>query len=78
MPEAEQEPRCRRCGDPHEIFACPHVKAIEFGLGSPQSFLADQPFIKRVEFLTPADFVAQRAPPAAEREPDYPRKGPAR
>lgn len=76
MAEIEEErPMCRRCGDAHEIFACPHVKALEFEHG----YVLDSPgppSVRRIEFLTPADCVSQRAQPAQEAGPDYPRKVP--
>jgi hypothetical protein len=60
--------KCPRCGEPHGIIACPHVKAIEFD--------AEQN-IMRVEFMVPVDF--HRLDAAAMAAPDnYPRKGPAR
>lgn len=75
MAEAEQEPKCRRCGDAHEIFACPHVKALEFEdgyvLGGTGAMV-----VRRVEFLTPADCVARRVGAVGEPAPDYPRKTP--
>lgn len=50
---------CPRCGQPHPILACPHVKSVEFADGHVfgGSF---QPRISRVEFLTPSDFGAVR------------------
>jgi hypothetical protein len=53
---------CRRCGETHDLFACPHVKAIDL----------DGDKITRVEFLLPIDF-PQRPEPVAEE--DYPRMG---
>jgi hypothetical protein len=59
---------CPRCGEAHDIIACPNVKAIEFD--------AEQHII-RVEFLIPVDFHRQDA--AAMAAPDnYPKKGPSR
>lgn len=69
------EPSCPRCGDAHEIFSCPHVKAVEFEDG--HVFEGHfQPRVRRIEFLTPADCVARRVDAAGEPQPDYPRKGP--
>lgn len=57
---------CARCGQTHDIVACPHVKAVEFEGDS----------ITRIEFLTPMDYPRD---PAAKPEvtavdgPDYPR-----
>lgn len=70
----EQQLKCRRCGDDHDLFACPHVKALEFEGGWVMD--AGQPFLRRVEFLTPADLVARRVDAAGEAQPDYPRKNP--
>jgi len=50
---------CARCGEPHEIIACPFVKAIEFEDG-------DGRLIRRIEFLTPADY----GPPAWHQQPE--------
>ena len=63
---------CPRCGEPHSIVACPHVKAVELHDG-------DFRFIKRVEFLTPADFPQRSPAPAAadEKSDDYPKIGAA-
>lgn len=62
------EKTCPRCGELHEIIRCPHLKAIEFEDG-------DGTLIRRLEFLTPADYVpAPRAAPAPEPPGDYPRK----
>lgn len=54
---------CQRCGEPHTIFRCPHVKAIEM----------DGEKITRVEFLLPIDFPPARPEPPPEV--DYPRLG---
>jgi len=63
-------PKCPRCGEAHPVIACPYVKAVEFDPGTGL-------IIRRLEFLTPADY--GRAP-AVTREPDapaddYPRLG---
>ena len=39
---------CRRCQGNHDIEKCPHVKAIEYD---------ENHRIKRIEFLTPADYM---------------------
>jgi hypothetical protein len=54
---------CRRCGDAHDLFACPYVKAIDL----------DGDKITRVEFLLPIDFPPKR--PDAAPEENYPRLG---
>jgi hypothetical protein len=65
---------CPRCGDKHLIIACPYVKAIDFQDGNLL-------LIRRVEFLTPADYGPQAPKPAvANVEPaagpaDYQRMG---
>lgn len=46
-------PPCRRCGEPHDIMACPHVKSVEFA--------EDGERITRVEFLTPVDYPPMKA-----------------
>lgn len=64
---------CPRCLQPHPLLSCPHLKAIEFEdghvFGSP-----GPPRVRRLEFLTPSDYVA--APRAGETSSstDYPRK----
>lgn len=58
---------CPRCGAPHWLIACPFVKAVEFED-------ADERLVRRVEFLTPADY--PRAVPAGVPEPDYPKLKP--
>lgn len=65
---------CPRCREAHEVIACPHLKAIEFEDGhdfeSPS-----RPLIRRLEFLTPADYVAApRSAADGAPLPDYPRK----
>lgn len=59
---------CRRCGEDHELIACPHVKALEFdsvtGL-----------MITRVEFLTPIDYWRDKSPETPQVDADYPRIG---
>lgn len=71
--EQNLPPRCWRCGEPHEIFACPHVKALEFEDGHVFGG-GSSPRVSRIEFLTPADCVARRVDAAGEPQPDYPRK----
>jgi hypothetical protein len=61
----EPAEKCRRCGDAHEIIACPNVKAVEF-----DGFQR----ISRVEFLVPVDFHRQAIGEAAPNA--YPTKGP--
>ena len=54
---------CMRCGGSHPITACDLVTAIEFH---------ESGDLKRVEFLTAADFAAQPSEPDdAERAPPY-------
>lgn len=63
--------KCARCAEPHTLLACPHVKAIDFEYGFVDG--AESASIRRVEFLTPADY--GRAAPAAPPERDYPKLG---
>lgn len=64
--------KCPRCRDEHPIFRCPYVKAFEFEYGwdgsSPQ-------VIKRIEFLTPADYGRPTATPKPEEMDNYPKLG---
>lgn len=58
--------KCPRCGDEkHDIFACPHVKALEF----------DGDNISRVEFLTPVDFPRPAAAEPGAIDGSYPKLG---
>lgn len=71
MSDSAPPDKCRRCGDGHELFACPHVKAIDL----------DGDAITRVEFLTPADFPREQTPKpegAAVDGDNYPRLGATR
>ena len=63
---------CPRCGGEHDLVGCPGVKAVEFGFD-----LNNAKTIKRVEFLTPADYgpAAKAAPDNAARADDYPKLG---
>lgn len=65
--------KCPRCVGPHGIIACPLVKAVEL------EHAGDFNSIRRVEFLTPADWPAPTAskPPDEDGGRDYPRKGTA-
>lgn len=68
------EKKCPRCGEAHEIIECPHLKAIEFEdgyvFGAPSP-----PRVHRLEFLTPADYVAApRGSTDQQPAPDYPKK----
>jgi hypothetical protein len=56
---------CMRCGGSHAVFACDLVKAVEFH---------ESGDLKRVEFLTAADFAAQQ-PETPEADQSYPRLG---
>lgn len=61
--------KCPRCLEPHPLIECPYVKAIEFAVG-------DERLIRRVEFLTPADYgPAPKVGPEAEPAKSYPRLG---
>ncbi len=60
--------KCPRCLDEHPIIRCPYVKAIEFEF----SGIFDS--IKRIEFLTPADFGRPIAKPE-EAVDNYPKLG---
>ncbi len=68
---------CMRCKEEHPIIECPYVKAVEF---EDCELTPDSPhpgrIIRRVEFLTPADY-GPRAAALAEPAPheDYPRMG---
>jgi hypothetical protein len=62
---------CPRCEDAHPLIRFPYVKSVTF---EDSTILS----IRRVEFLTPADYGPQpltRAPPGAEEATDYPRLG---
>ena len=61
---------CPRCGEKHLIIACPYVKAIDFEDGSLLQ-------IRRVEFLTPADYGPQPTPKPAAAPDAEPAAGPA-
>lgn len=63
--------KCARCAAAHTLLACPYVKAIDFEYGYVDG--AESASIRRVEFLTPADY--GRAAPAAAPEQDYPKLG---
>ncbi len=66
--------KCLRCGDAHELVACPYVKAIEWYWSDDQ---AGKPNVRRLEFLTPADYgprAAEPIEPGAGGE-TYPRLG---
>jgi hypothetical protein len=59
-----EETSCARCGQTHDIIACPHVKAVEF----------DGDSITRIEFLTPVDYPQAAKPePSAVDGDGYPR-----
>lgn len=51
---------CQRCGGPHTIESCPQVKAIEYD---------EKHRIKRVEFLTPGDYMPSVKPDPFPLEP---------
>lgn len=61
--------KCPRCGDAHSIIACPLVKAIEFEHGG------DLGSVRRIEFMTPADWPQTRVAATDEPASTYPRKG---
>lgn len=64
--QASAELKCQWCGgDKHAGLQCPQVKAFDFDLGGN---------IRRVEFLTKADFPQL---PAEDERQEYPRKGPS-
>lgn len=54
---------CPRCRGPHPIEECPQVKAIEYD---------EQHRIKRVEFLTPGDYMPPLAGVPFPPSPDLP------
>ena len=64
---------CRRCGGSHFIEQCPQVKAIEYD---------EQHRIKRIEFMTPGDYMPSisRGPvplgPVTVRGPETPLTNP--
>ena len=58
--------KCPRCGDEHPLIRCLFVKAMEFEYGG------DLNSMRRVEFLTPADYGRPTAPPDAPPEQTYP------
>lgn len=61
---ANPSEKCPRCGQAHELVACPYVKAVEFDAFGR---------VSRSEFLTPIDFPREQR---QDVEPDYPRLGP--
>ena len=64
MGEANQT--CPRCGDDHEATACPYVQAVDFDVDGN---------ILRLEFLTPADYGANKEPAKQEAREEYARLG---
>jgi hypothetical protein len=68
--------KCPRCLEEHPIIRCPYVKAVELEYGG------DFNTLRRVEFLTPADYGRAQVP----QQPDdvdgtgakYPKLGEAR
>lgn len=55
-PAAPQPTACRWCGIDHGGKRCPEVKAIEWAIGP-----MGQPYISRIEYLTPVDHPPLRA-----------------
>jgi hypothetical protein len=63
--------KCQRCLGEHPIIRCPYVKAIDFEEGG-----IDGGAIRRIEFLTPADYGRQIAVAKPEELVDnYPKLG---
>lgn len=60
---------CIRCLGDHDVMTCGHVKAVDLDADGK---------IKRLEFLTPADYAPKTAAPAPGADDDggdYPRLG---
>ena len=65
MPAKADATPCRRCGEAHDVVACPFVKAVEYDdlTGT----------IRRLEFLTPADYPSIKEIKVEPPEADYPK-----
>lgn len=68
MPGEASAAKCLRCGELHPLPECPYVKAVDFFKNGK---------VRRVEFLTPADFGPQpKSSGDAETGEDYPKLKP--